>query len=180
LGVSGSASLSVYPNPAVPTVVYHTGVPELSVQESGYLYEWYLNGNIIPNATGQTITYTDYATQGEFAASVTDSNGCSSLSNPIAVLWTGLEEIWLGKVTVQPNPFTSEIVLNYTLNDQASLKIRLVDITGKKAGTVLKEKQSAGSYSVTINADQWSLKDGVYFIEIHNGTLRKSLKVVKM
>lgn len=180
-GVSDSATLSLYPNPPIPTVSEQQGEPILSVSETGYSYQWYLNGSAIQNANGQSITYTDYAAQGEFSASVTDSNGCSSLSNPVAVSWTGMEETWLRNLSIQPNPFTSEIALNYTLIHQAYLKVLLLDITGKEISVITDEKQSAGFHKVTINANTFNLSEGIYFLRLEDGTLRKNtFKIVKM
>lgn len=48
-----------------------------------------------------------------------------------------------------PNPFNPETIIRYSLSLVSSVKLTVYDVWGRQVRTLVKEQQSAGSYSVT-------------------------------
>ncbi|MDZ4845064.1 MAG: PQQ-dependent sugar dehydrogenase [Chitinophagales bacterium] len=155
--------------------------------DSGYSYQWYVydwDGNEPENFSNYTpITISNSPCielyPGRFHVQIIDNNGCIARSDTFASFWSGISETWLGNISVQPNPFTNELLLNYTLKDLAKIRISMKDVAGKEVALLLDEKKGAGSFTLEINSAQYQLSKGIYFLEIANGNSRKALKVVK-
>ena len=60
-----------------------------------------------------------------------------------------------------PNPFNGNTTIEYSIKESSSVKLEIVDITGKKLMTLDEGKKSAGNHYLIINADQ--LNSGLYF-----------------
>lgn len=177
-GVSDSVNVNFVVNPPVTEIIQPSiGSNVIYARDSGYHYQWYADGILLPDDTFQSLN-----AHGGIAYTVelTDQNGCSSISQPYYLLIDNIRETWLHNVTIQPNPFGSKVILHYTLSGLADLRIRLLDFTGKELGAVLNEKQTAGFHTVSLNADAFRLSAGMYFLEIQNGILRRTFKVVKI
>ncbi len=72
---SSPLAITVYANPTAPTVSFN-GI-ELVCSATAISYQWYLNGNPIMGASGQTHVP---ATSGNYTVSITDGNNCSAVS----------------------------------------------------------------------------------------------------
>ena len=82
-------------------------------------------------------------------------------------------------VSVFPNPFSGNFTLNYSLPSEKNVSIKLMDITGREIAELVSSDQaeSSGPHRVKIDAQSYSLTDGVYFI---NFTVDKHSKIVKL
>ncbi len=65
-----------------------------------------------------------------------------------------------------PNPFSNETKIFYTIPENSSVKITLTNIVGQSIATITEEVKTAGSYNVEINANEFNLKNGIYFYKI--------------
>ena len=65
-----------------------------------------------------------------------------------------------------PNPFSSTCNIYYTIPENSSVKITLNNMLGQTIATVLNDIKAAGSYSVGINATDFSLNNGIFFYTI--------------
>lgn len=110
-------------NPQVPIV---TKLTEIDLgSSSANSYQWFLNGNVIPNTNTAFIKAT---TSGSYTVQVKDINGCiSPLSSPVIILITGIEEK-VDAYVVYPNPTSGMIQFKYI--EEVPLKVQLVDIRG--------------------------------------------------
>lgn len=78
-----------------------------------------------------------------------------------------------------PNPFVDETTIPFTLNQPASVKIELFDLSGKKMMNVLDANLNAGAQSVGLKKKNGKLvlAAGSYLYQIttsnHNGTFRQ-------
>ncbi|MBN1543157.1 family 10 glycosylhydrolase [candidate division KSB1 bacterium] len=63
-----------------------------------------------------------------------------------------------------PNPFNPTTSIRYTLDRTAPVSLRVFDLSGRQVRTLVQELQSAGSYSVSFNAE--GLPSGVYFYRL--------------
>lgn len=78
-----------------------------------------------------------------------------------------------------PNPFNPTTKINYDLPIDSRLEIKLFDISGREVANLLNTSQSAGYYSISLNAS--SLSSGVYFYQIiANGSGQSFVKTKKM
>jgi hypothetical protein len=59
-----------------------------------------------------------------------------------------------------PNPFNPATTINYFLNQADHIQLSVYDITGKKIGTLLNQKQSAGKQALTFDGSE--LASGIY------------------
>lgn len=121
---------------------------------AGYSYQWYLNGNPIPGATGQTLTITQ---PGTYTVTITDNNGCSSTSAPFNVNTTDLANYSTGTIALYPNPSTGF----FTLKSPDPIKtIILYDALGKE---IIKLN---GNNSTVIDLN-FNVADGIYWLNVY-------------
>lgn len=111
-----------------------------------------------------------------------DNNGnfkYYSLSNTIEI---GLP----GKYNLSqnyPNPFNPTTKIDYDLPKDSKISIKLYDITGREIMTLVNTQQSAGNYTIQVNAS--NLSTGVYFYTMvanSNGdqtVISKKMNVIK-
>ena len=74
-----------------------------------------------------------------------------------------------------PNPFNPSTVITYQLSTSAFVSLTVFDILGKKVGTLVHERQNAGSHAVTFNAE--NLPSGIYFYRLQSGTFAETRKL---
>jgi len=60
-----------------------------------------------------------------------------------------------------PNPFNQSTVIKYEIQKPGYVAVKVYDVTGKEIRTLMNERKTAGSYSVTFDAG--GLSSGVYF-----------------
>ena len=134
----GSPVLICFNNPA--TLTANSG--------PGYTYQWYFNGNPIPGAVNQQYAAAD---TGLYAVRVTDSLGCTSLSQEVQVL-EGLGP----EVTIQGPPafgcLQNTIYIGYgpqsvTLTAVSSTAVSYLWSTGATTQSI--SVTTSGTYSVT-------------------------------
>jgi len=133
-------------------------------------YQWYLNGNQIINA--YTSTY--IATQsGSYTVQVTDSNGCTALSNPLAIT-TGIEEFGIqhSAFSIYPNPNATGNWQLAVSNDLVGKEIEVTDVTGK---TIWKSEIRNQKSEIRL-----SIASGVYMLKISSGKNTYLKKLVKL
>jgi hypothetical protein len=161
-GCFATASTTITVNDPQPMISENMGVLELSGGNFTNI-QWYLNGTEIPNAFGQTHTPT---TDGNYAVAVTE-NGCSSTSDPYAFtgIATGIADATTNGLSVYPNPFTSEFVIEAKAATQISVMNTL--------GEVVLSRTINGRTSI----DASSLSSGIYFVqEETSGAVMKLVK----
>lgn len=63
-----------------------------------------------------------------------------------------------------PNPFNPTTKINYRISKPAYVQLKVIDLLGKEAATLVNEEKTAGNYEVLFNAV--NLSSGVYFYSI--------------
>ena len=66
--------------------------------------------------------------------------------------------------TVYPNPMSDKGTISYTLESAATVNASILDITGKEIAVLKDEKESAGTYNVSIGNK--ALSAGMYFAKV--------------
>lgn len=77
-----------------------------------------------------------------------------------------------------PNPFNATTVINYQVNQDGPVTLKVYDILGKEVSELVNETKSAGSYSISFNCN--NLASGIYIYKfVSNGfaSTRKMLLV---
>jgi hypothetical protein len=148
-------SAVVYPAVPVP-VITQNGNQLISSSPSNN--QWYLNGNPIPGATGQTYIATQ---PGSYTVVVTDpATGCSAESLPVII--TGIyHPLTEGGLTVFPNPVTDRFFIQSHATGMIIGELSIRDIAGRLLNR----------YSIQLNGNQsrelsFPYVPGVYMIEL--------------
>jgi PKD repeat protein len=109
-GCTASAvqQIAVVTQPVPPTITVD-GI--YLVASPGLAYEWYFNGSLLADETGQSIIPVQ---NGNYNVRVYLQDNCSSISGIFSVNFAGEEQIELaGKLSIYPNPANERIHLNY-------------------------------------------------------------------
>ena len=75
-----------------------------------------------------------------------------------------------------PNPFNPKTTINYEIPKSAFVTVKVYNIDGQLVATLVNEQKSAGSYSVTWNAQ--NAGSGIYLYRITAGSFSKEKKCI--
>ena len=78
-----------------------------------------------------------------------------------------------------PNPFNPTTIISYQLPVNSPVALKVYDLLGREIETLVNERQSAGNYSVTLDAG--SLSSGVYYYRLQaaDGVTTKKMVLVR-
>ena len=79
-------------------------------------------------------------------------------------------------ITNYPNPFNPTTTINYQLPQDGFVTIKVYDVLGKEAATLVNENKSAGYHRVNFDASR--LTSGVYIYTINAGRYTQSKKML--
>ena len=86
-----------------------------------------------------------------------------------------------GELSVYPNPFVSELHVDYSLHADGKVTIELYDMSGKKIRTYLNnESQPAGYHTYTISSNDVEAGNGTYYLRIKLGDKTYTKKVLSI
>ena len=80
-------------------------------------------------------------------------------------------------VQTSPNPFRSELQINYQLSTSEVVKIQLVDLSGRLVYQT-EQRMEPGTHHKTIKTDQ--LNQGVFYLQLQTSSETQSVKLIKM
>ncbi len=148
---SGALAITIYPNPAQPTIT----------QNYDSLLSSYTIGNQWHTTNGIIIGATDYfyipSANGLYSVEVTDANGCKARSADYAMTNIGIPMMLNEKeVRIYPNPANDIVHISYSGTQQ--LDLRLYNVLGQKV------LQSSFSGITQLNVQ--SLSSGLYYVEL--------------
>lgn len=75
-----------------------------------------------------------------------------------------------------PNPFQHSTRINYSLNQQANVSIKVYNAMGKLVMTLMDESQNAGNHHVILDGNNMS--SGIYFYQLKSGDFRITKKLI--
>jgi len=163
------------PSTRVPVVASTGTAPVISLNGNVFTstaaasYQWYINGNLIPGATGQSDTVN---ITGSYTVVATDEFGCSQSSNAVPYASGKGGAISL---LVHPNPSTGVFGVNFVVNSTNNVDISLFNALGQKV-----YDQSypgfSGFFNNDINASD--LSAGVYTLKVLVGKTVYTQKVL--
>jgi hypothetical protein len=129
--VSRSISIATLPSP-LPTITLSGNT--LTSNQTWSSYQWLLGGVDIPGATSSSFTAIQ---SGSYSLSVTDSNGCSGVSNADSLIFVGMADPtaqWTG-LSLYPNPTQDEFKLRTEMPIGHELLITVRDLYGRELFT---------------------------------------------
>jgi hypothetical protein len=154
-------------------------------ESSNYGFRLHRNGKEIAFIQGKGTTQTpqryEYEDKNLKAGSYTyrleqvDTDGSA---HTVGVLTRSIGVVPLTFVLEQnyPNPFNSSTVIAYSLPEQTNVTLTIYDLLGNRITTLVRQKQDAGHYRVTFDA-QW-LASGVYFYQLKTATSILTKKMI--
>jgi photosystem II stability/assembly factor-like uncharacterized protein len=75
-----------------------------------------------------------------------------------------------------PNPFNSTTTINYSIESQGLVTLKVYDLLGVEVISLVIEEQEAGNYSVEFNATE--LPSGIYFYTLTSGNFMATKKLI--
>jgi len=146
-----SIQIDVYDEPEIP-VISENG--NLLTSTSATYYQWYLNGSEINGANSQSYTPDE---TGTYQVEVSNSDGCSSMSEGHYVEVTGIINEKTAEIFIFPNPnsglfeITSEMNFRYEIVSAQGNVI----CQGENSGVIDMSEVSDGIYYVILKTDSF-------------------------
>ncbi|OQP63332.1 hypothetical protein A3860_25940 [Niastella vici] len=161
---SASQLIKIMPLPSKPTISLMGDSLKSSASVGN---QWYLNGSLIPNATGQ---FWHPAKSGRYNVQVTESSCTGPMSDGFNYPITAIIDpnAFGGQVQVLPNPVLDKIIIINNLNHK--LDLQLYDIWGRLLET------SNVSINDTKELFVSQLRKGLYVLLITDSKTKKSIQ----
>jgi hypothetical protein len=77
----------------------------------------------------------------------------------------------------QPNPFNTTTTLNYSIKQNATVKIVLYDMFGREVAILADGMQQEGNHELMIDAQELNLAPGNYFCSMQGEGAVQSVKI---
>ncbi len=150
----GTKVVVINPVPPTPTITQNFSILTSSAATGN---QWYLNGTLIPGATGQTYTMLQ---NGTYTVIVTLSNCPSVVSSGLNVTNLGINEMTeSGSLVIYPNPNQGVFGISFFAASKKNYKLKLFNAIGQ----LVYEKAIAnvsGNFSQTIDVSGYG--KGIY------------------
>ncbi|WMX13840.1 T9SS type A sorting domain-containing protein [Aureispira sp. CCB-E] len=135
----------------------------------GYTYQWDAAA-----ANQTTATATGLTNNTTYSVTVTDANGCTSVSN-VTVTIVGINDLEvLNSLSVFPNPARTTVFVDLDMQVANDVSIRIVNVTGQ---TVL-EKNLGNIQSERVELNTTELAKGVYMMNFNIGAEMTTTKLI--
>ena len=165
IGKTDSLFIEELPAPT-PVISVTDGVLFTGVFDT---YQWYYEGDAIDGATDLEITP---EFDGEYTVVVTNEEGCSGEAT-YEVAYTGLASNDFSAFTIYPNPAGEFTTVAFGgLNGNGTVK--LINILGEVVAS--QEVKSSDNGTVQLHLGQFTT--GIYFVELSDGNVRHSKKLI--
>ncbi len=141
----------------------------------------YGDGSTPQTISGSNVTYV-YATPGSYnvCVCVIDALGDTTCVCDTVVAYrlsNGIADLELSNIQLNayPNPFSTTLNAEFTLEKNAVVSIQLIGLAGNVVSSTKEEKLSAGTYRESINTDD--LASGFYILKLNVNGMQVSKKV---
>lgn len=179
---SGAATLTVNDLPTVilaaaPYTELYPGISttvSASVSPNAATYQWYLNGVLIPGATGSSIPV-DVDGFGDYTVTVTDINGCTNTSASKTISEKANDVLF-----IYPSPNTGQFQVRYYNLKGNSINPRILNIYDSKGARVYSKTYSLTEPYSKMAVDMSHYSSGIYRVELsdRNGKRIKTGSVI--
>ncbi len=140
-----------------PVTIQNNGT-DLFISNNFSNYQWYLNGNAIPNETSNIYTP---LFNGSYSISYEDSSGCIITTSDLSFI-IGIEDIIINeKIRLFPNPNTGQFTIEKPIGLNKEVKVELLDAASK---LILEKVIPIGKQKVEIDITNYSR--GIYYLQL--------------
>jgi hypothetical protein len=156
--------------PAKPVITQNGGELVSSIATGN---QWYLNGTLIPNATGQVCKPT---ATGNYSVKVTNGGCAGPESEKYNYLYTAIIDLSGDNfISLTPNPVIEKAYLKFTLNGINTLSVQVFNLQGQVG-------KSWNNLSTGATLDLATLPGGIYFVRVmsSNGKLNYTFRLLKL
>jgi hypothetical protein len=140
----------------------------LSTSIEANSYQWYFNGNIIEGANEQEYNATE---EGDYSIIIVDKEGCIIESEVFIYVISGVEDSEQIQCRFYPNPATDFI----TFENFGKEKL---DYTISNSNGQIVRKGQIGFNKMVVDIS--NISNGVYTIQMKDGNLTRSNKLIKI
>lgn len=146
-------------------------LPDLLQATEGDQYQWFFNGEAIPNATSRWL---EVAQLGSYSAQVTSPYGCTAMSGEVHVISLGVAQLDHAILHAVPNPFNNSTFIRSSIPITPDHTITLCDAQGR---VVL---SGAGKGGNTFQIERGRLSQGLYLVRLHSADngIESTLRVI--
>lgn len=169
---SPTSLVTVYPAPQQP-VISQTG--NVLSSSPAFSYQWLLNGNILQGETGQQH---NALTGGDYQVLITNSNGCSAVSDTLSLLSTGIIAVGeSASLNVYPNPFSGQAMAELYVSQMSDATVEVFNLEGQLITTLFNGSCQPGTHKFEVNAENLNMQAGVYLLKV---SVDGSVKVTRL
>jgi uncharacterized repeat protein (TIGR01451 family) len=172
IAVAEAMKITVLPTPLQPAIK-HQELDKLTTSIQGTKYEWYHNGQLLPQNT-PTISIKQL---GNYELRVWEG-ACQSPKSKIFALDAEALSKFADKIQarISPNPNSGKFKLQIINNQGNRIELQITNQWGK----IIQSQSIAGETTIDFvqNLDLSHLENGIYFIKINNQNLNTSQKIV--
>ncbi len=141
-------------------------------------FQWFFNGNPIPEATG---TSYEVAESGNYSVQYTGENGCPQTSEIVAVTYSGgnisvEEQDVFRSLSMFPNPNSGQFTVRGELVNAMDVSILVMDLTGRQ---VMSAIVLNGAHVFTQDVDVSAVSQGMYLLRIQSEAGEKTVRFIK-
>jgi uncharacterized repeat protein (TIGR01451 family) len=165
--VSNQYLVNVYPAPAKPNV---SQVSATLTSSQAFAYQWYFTGQPLSGATNQVL---NAITNGFYYVMITDTNGCTAMSDSVFVTVVGLSTLTSNGVSISPNP-VKDMLQIHSNNNVVCSSIQIFDINGKEIENINVESRQNQLY---VNVQK--LQAGLYLMKVNKEQESSMFKFIK-
>lgn len=158
-----AVAIDVLAAPPTPTAT-NTGMTVMSTSATGY--QWYVDGDLIPGATGQSWSP---LVNGNYSVVITDANGCTSQSLPVYFGTVGITETIATTMRIYPQPADDVLMITNVI---AGASLDLFDASGRVASSA--KANTSGIARMDVSA----LAAGSYLLKVRDGSSRQRMSVL--
>ncbi|MCF8276430.1 MAG: T9SS type A sorting domain-containing protein [Flavobacteriales bacterium] len=172
-GISNTITVDV--TPMDEAIIVDNGNNNLTVDPPGSGYQWFINGDPIPGATGLTF---DAIQSGNYHVEYIGPNGCPTETYIYEFTFNvGVEEYSIFDVLdVYPNPGKGEFTIRGQLPSSENVSIELTNMLGQ---ALLPAVVINGTNDFTQRMDISQFANGVYFIRIQAAGSMTTVRYIK-
>ncbi len=132
----------------------------------GATYTWYYNGQVVPNATANTLVV-DIDHLGDYYVEVSDVNTCGGTSNVVTISDSASNIVF-----IYPSPNTGQFQVRYTsLN--GNVLPRMLNIYDAKGARVYSKSYAINTPYTKMDVDMRRYGKGIYMVELSDNSGRR-------
>jgi PKD repeat protein len=143
----------------------------------GTSYSWDFGDGNVGSGIATSHVYSANGTY-QVVLTVTSSCGSKTITKTIVVAGIGMDENPLNNsLVLYPNPTSSQLTVSFTRAANSTVRIRMIDMAGKEVLKLNVDGSANQLFEEKLNINE--LNDGIYLLEITDGSFSVKRRVVK-